>query len=95
MKRIQTIEIQKKKYLPAFYTLKESHIASTRFQGILLCTQKQKEATKSKELIAKKTFKKVMNQKCNLIIPQVFIYLSVRIFCIGILLYIVVLAFVL
>lgn len=54
MKRIQNIEIQKKKYLPAFYTLKESHIASTHFQGILLCTQKQKEATKSKELIAKK-----------------------------------------
>lgn len=50
IKRRQHIKIKRKKYIPAFYILKQGHILSIHFQGIFLCIQKQKEAKKSKQL---------------------------------------------
>lgn len=46
MKIIQSMKARTEKHIPAFDTLEGGHTISTHFQGILLYTQKQTEATK-------------------------------------------------
>lgn len=46
MKTIQSMIARTEKHVPAFGTLEGGHTISIHFQGTLLYTQKQKEATK-------------------------------------------------